>query len=81
MNTDAVPIIGFARDIRPLFRDFDIDSMLKARHLDLSNYAQVSAKADEILGRLQAGDMPCDGAWPATQVETFKQWISGGKLP
>ncbi len=77
----AATTIVYARDIRPLFRDFDIDSMLKARHLDLSNYDQVSAKADVILGRLEAGDMPCDGAWPAKDVETFKKWIEGGKLP
>ena len=71
--------ITFASDIRPLFRDFDINSMKKA--FDLSNYEQVSAKADAILGKLEAGSMPCDGAWPQKDVETFRQWIKGGKLP
>jgi len=80
MISDAIPAVGFARDIRPLFRDFDINSMIKARRLDLSNYDQVSAKADDILKRLEAGDMPCDDAWPETSVETFRQWIRGGKL-
>jgi len=82
MTVDCVAkTISYANDIRPLFRKFDIDSMIKARGLDLSNYGQVSAKADSILSRLADGDMPCDGAWPAKDVETFRQWIKDGKLP
>ena len=73
--------LSYARDIRPLFRDFDIDSMIDSRNLDLSNYDQVSARADGILIRLEGGDMPCDGAWPEKDVETFRQWIRDGKLP
>lgn len=71
--------ISYASDIRPLFRDFDINSMKKA--FDLSNFEQVSARADIILSKLEAGSMPCDGAWPEKDVETFRQWIKGGKLP
>ena len=78
MGNDAV---SFARDIRPLFRDSDIASMKRASGLDLSNHVQVSAKADQILSRLEAGDMPCDGAWPESQVQLFKKWIDGGKRP
>lgn len=81
MTADCDTKISYARDVRPLFRDFDIDSMISARRLDLSNYDQVSAKADGILRRLADGDMPCDGAWPEKDVETFRQWIKDGKLP
>jgi hypothetical protein len=70
---------SFVRDIRPLFRDFDIKSMNKA--FDLSNYDQVSAHADAIFEKVSSGKMPCDGAWPSTDVDTFRQWISDGKLP
>jgi len=73
--------VSFARDIRPLFRDSDIASMIRVSRLDLSNYDQVSAKADQILSKLVAGDMPCDGAWPENQVQLFKKWIDGGKKP
>lgn len=73
--------ISYARDIRPLFRDFDIKSMKSARNLDLSNYDQVRVRASGILERLETGDMPCDGAWPDTDIETFRQWIRDGKLP
>jgi hypothetical protein len=81
MAAHTTPKISYARDIRPLFRDFDIDSMRRARRLDLSNYDQVRAKADSILRRLEGGDMPCDGAWPKKDVDTFRQWIRDGKLP
>jgi hypothetical protein len=72
--------IGFARDIRPLFRDSDVDTMIRVRRLDLSNYEQVSEHADQILNRLEIGDMPCDGSWPSADVEKFRQWIRDGKL-
>ena len=81
MAADSAPKISFARDIRPLFRDSDIQSMIQARRLDLSNYDQVNAKADLILSKLEDGDMPCDGAWPEKDVETFRRWINDGKLP
>jgi len=81
MTADCMAKLSYARDIRPLFRDSDIDSMIEARGLDLSNYNQVSAKASGILNRLAAGDMPCDAAWPEKDVETFRQWIKDGKLP
>jgi hypothetical protein len=46
---------------------------------DLWSYADVDEYADVILGRLEAGTMPCDGAWPPQQVELFRHWISSGK--
>jgi hypothetical protein len=71
---------SFAADIRPLFRTKDVDSM-RGGGLDLSSYDEVSARADAILGRLRAGSMPCDGAWPDNQVSLFAKWISDGKQP
>lgn len=72
--------VSYAADIRPLFRQLDIDSMRKAK-LDLASYSDVAAWADAILAKLAAGAMPCDGAWPAENVELFRRWISGGKQP
>jgi hypothetical protein len=72
--------ISFATDIRPLFRQQDIVSM-KNFGFDLSSYDDVSAHADAILDRLQAGDMPCDGAWPPTNVKLFFDWVGAGKQP
>jgi hypothetical protein len=69
--------LGFARDIKPLFRTKDRDSMLSA--FDLFDYADVADNADAIVGSLRSGQMPCDGAWPASQVDTLQQWIDAGK--
>jgi len=69
--------LSFARDIRPLFRQKDRDSMISA--FDLFDYASVVAHADAIAGALRSGKMPCDGAWPADQVEKLQQWIDDGK--
>jgi hypothetical protein len=67
---------SFAADIRPLFRDSDIAAM--SSMIDLSSYDDVKANADEIYERLSDGSMPCDGAWPNEQVETFKSWKDAG---
>jgi hypothetical protein len=68
--------LSFERDIRPLFRDKDVESM--SRHFDLSSYADVSDHADAIHERLAAGSMPCDGAWAPENVERFGQWMEAG---
>jgi hypothetical protein len=73
--------IGFAADIRLLFRDSpDIDSML-GYGLDLSSYADVKARAAEIYEALANGSMPCDEAWPKEQLELFKRWMDEGMNP
>jgi hypothetical protein len=67
----------FEQDIKPLFRERDRGAMRFA--FDLWSHADVSGHADAILGRLEAGTMPCDGPWPAERVAVFRQWIDGGK--
>jgi hypothetical protein len=67
---------SYAADIKPLFRERDRESML--RHFDLWSYDDVVEHKDPILARLAAGEMPCDGAWPSTQVELFRSWVSEG---
>lgn len=69
--------LSFARDIRPLFRDKDRDSMRRA--FDLFDYSDVSAHADAIVGAVRSGRMPCDGAWPDDRVATLQRWIDTGK--
>ena len=71
--------LHFSTDIKPLFRDFDRNSMIKA--FDLWNYPDVVAHQDAILHAVQSGGMPCDGAWPATQVDVLERWIAEGSKP
>lgn len=69
--------LSFATDIRPLFRDFDIDSM-KSFGMDLSLYDDVKQHAAAILSRLEDGSMPCDDPWSKEQIAKFKQWMDEG---
>ena len=75
----ANPPISFARDIKPLFRAKDINAMKK--RFDLSSYQDVQSYAARILQKLTDGSMPCDGAWPAEQVDLFRQWVDDGCKP
>ena len=67
----------FETEIKPMFRERDRESMI--RSFDLWSHDDVSRHADAILGRLEAGDMPCDGAWPEDQVDLFRSWAENGK--
>ena len=70
---------SFTRDIRPLFRALDVESM--RWRLDLSTYDAVKANAELIYSQVAAGSMPCDGAWPADRVTLFRRWIDEGSAP
>ena len=67
---------SFARDIQPLFRPDDRQSMKFA--FDLWNYSDVRTHAHDILGRLTEGTMPCDGEWPEEQIAQFRRWVEAG---
>jgi hypothetical protein len=69
---------SFAQDIRPLFRDSDIQRMRFA--FDLGQYEEVKANAAAIAARLSDGSMPCDGPWPDDRVALFRQWMDEGYL-
>ena len=70
--------LSFEQHIKPLFRRRDRQSMQFA--FDLWSHHDVSTHADAILTRLQAGSMPCDGAWPDDRTDLFRRWIDAGKL-
>jgi CDGSH-type Zn-finger protein/truncated hemoglobin YjbI len=69
--------VSFATHIKTFFRKRDRDSMKFA--FDLWSHEDVRTHADQILARLRNGSMPCDGAWPASQVDWFQSWIDAGK--
>ena len=68
---------GFEIGIKPMFRLRDRESMKS--HFDLWSYDDVSEHANAVLSRLRDGSMPCDGAWPEPQVDTFERWVEAGK--
>jgi len=67
---------SFANDIRPLFRDKDVESMKSM--FDLSSYDDVKEHADGILETVENGSMPCDQSWTSEQVAVLKGWIGEG---
>jgi hypothetical protein len=69
-------MLSFARDIRPLITQEDIEHMLDVdTSLDLGNYDSVRAHANIIYQRVSLGDMPPGSPWPQEQVDKFKQWM------
>ena len=71
--------LSFEVDIKPLFRESDRTSM--TRWFDLWSASDVAEHGSVIASRLNDGSMPCDGAWPAEQVTTFKSWLDAGAKP
>jgi len=69
------PVV-FHEHIRALFRARDRDAMRWA--FDLWSYNDVAANAQSILQRLEAGSMPCDGAWAPAKVDVFRRWVDAG---
>ena len=67
---------SFATDVRPLFRDKDVQSMKSM--FDLSRYQDVKDNADGILATVENGSMPCDQTWSPEQIATLQAWISEG---
>ena len=70
---------SFERDIKPLFRARDRQSMDFA--FNLWDYDDVRDNAQAILARLTAGDMPCDGAWTEERIALFRHWLEAGAAP
>jgi hypothetical protein len=68
--------VRFEAHVKPLFRQQDRQSMRFA--FDLWSAEDVRTHAAAILGRLRAGSMPCDGAWPVEWTDTFDRWTRTG---
>lgn len=74
------PSLSFAVDIKPLFRDFDRDTIVP-NGIDLFDYQQVKFRAADILARLEDGSMLCDKAWPKEWTQRFGKWVAEGMQP
>ena len=70
--------VTFNQHIRRLFRKMDRESMSFV--FDLWSHRDVSRHAEAIMKRLEAGTMPCDGAWPKEKVDLFRRWIESGMV-
>jgi hypothetical protein len=68
--------VSYEADVKPLFREKDRTSMLRA--FDLWSYDDVSQHADAIFARLEDGTMPCDGGWPPDRIDVVRRWLAQG---
>lgn len=84
MSTGPSQKTSFKNDIRPLFRDVDVQHMIDATNLDLSSYEAVRDSKDVIYNRIRGiggRRMPPDKPWTQTMIDKFKQWIDDGTPP
>ena len=78
-----MPDLSFARDIRPLFTQLDVDHMSFA--FDLSDAKSVFENADAIYATVSSGSMPPSASgesrWTAEMCATFQRWKDEGGKP
>lgn len=75
--------LSFARDIRPMFTDIDVDHM-KHAGMDLSDRDDVQKHATAILEVVTSGSMPPKNTgerWTSDMCERFKRWTESGFSP
>ena len=71
--------LSFATDIRPLFREDDIECMKPMGvYVCDAEWMCFAANAQSVYGPLAAGTMPPDAPWAAEKVSLFKQWMDAG---
>jgi hypothetical protein len=74
-----VTAVGFWSPARAFFASLEIvvEALMTTREPAIAewDYNDVSTHASAIPARLRNGTMPCDGPWPAGQVETFQRWV------
>jgi hypothetical protein len=70
--------ITWDNEIKDYFTQLDIGCM-RARSLDLSDYASVKIKVARIFEMVQSGKMPKgDRCWPQEKIDRFKSWKDDG---
>ena len=81
--TDATTL-SFAKDIRPMFTDMDVDHM-QGLGMDLSDRASVESHAQAIYQTVSTGVMPPtrsgEAPWTKDMCERFKAWRDQGCPP
>jgi len=84
MSTKDPISLSFARDIRPMFTEIDIEHM-QGLGMDLSSKDDVAEHADAIYGAVSGGSMPPDysgeNPWTPEMCARFKTWQEQGCQP
>ncbi|NES04200.1 MAG: hypothetical protein F6K22_15975 [Okeania sp. SIO2F4] len=67
--------VGYNIDIRPLFRDFDVETLQQLDRINLDDVENVRANAEKLRERLNKGSLPYDACWSDDRIELFNRWI------
>ena len=71
--------LSFEKDIRPLFREGDIDCMTPIGiALDDPAWMCVPANAQSVYAAVADSSMPPGEPWPEDRVALFKAWMDAG---
>lgn len=71
--------LSFVTDIRPLFREGDVDCMKRfGVELDDAAWMCAAANAQSVYDCVADGSMPPGEPWPAERVALFKGWMDAG---
>lgn len=82
------PIVGYQKDIQPLFTPIDIEHM-SDQGVKLDDYVYISdpSNAKDVYNQLVNKWMPPppteggEGPWPDSKIALFKSWMDGGYQP
>ncbi|NEO66334.1 MAG: hypothetical protein F6J98_40510, partial [Moorea sp. SIO4G2] len=70
--------VGYRSDIRPLFRDFDLETLQRLDGIDLNDVENVRANGEKLRERLNEGSLPYDACWSDELIDLFERWIDSG---
>lgn len=70
--------LSYEADIRPLFREFDYETLQRFEQIDLNNVETVRANIATFQERLQAGKLPYDACWSSKNIALFSRWVEEG---
>ena len=70
--------ISYETDIRPIFRDFDVETLQKLDGIDLNDVESVRDRAEELRERFDKGYLPYDACLSEDFIELFDRWIDSG---
>ena len=71
--------LSFVTEIRPLFREGDIQCMEPAGvMLNDAAWMCIPANARSVYDQVSTGAMPPDKPWPPDRISLFKKWMDDG---